>query len=215
MIGALIMAHGDDNGIVIPPRLATIQVAVIPIFRKPEERERVLSAVEKFVATFKAAGIGTKVDDREQYSPGWKYNDWEKRGVPLRIEVGPRDLEKNQVMLVRRDNGTKTPASQDGLAQTVRAMLDTIQSELFAKAKVFREEHSYPVDDYSKFNEILDGKAGFLWSHWCGTDPCEDRVKNETKATIRCIPTHREKESGKCVVCGNSSEGRVIFARAY
>jgi prolyl-tRNA synthetase len=215
MIGALIMAHGDDNGIVVPPRLATIQVVVIPIFRKPEERDRVMTAVNNFTAAFKSAGIGVKVDDREQYSPGWKYNEWEKRGVPLRIEVGPRDLEKNQVMLVRRDNGQKTPASQENLAETVRKTLDEIQAGLYQKAVEFREKHSYAVDDYSKFNEILDGEAGFLWSHWCGSNECEDRVKAETKATIRCIPMNRPKETGKCIVCGGNSEGRVIFARAY
>jgi prolyl-tRNA synthetase len=215
MIGALIMAHGDDNGIVIPPKLATIQLVVIPIFRKPEERARVMEAVNGFAASLKAAGIGFKVDDREQYSPGWKYNEWEKRGVPLRIEVGPRDLDKNQVMLVRRDNGQKTPASQDDLAGTVRTMLDTIQSDLYSRAMEFREKHSQPVDDYGKFNEILGGEAGFLWSHWCGSADCEERVKNETKATIRCIPMNRPQEPGKCIVCGAASEGRVIFARAY
>jgi len=215
MIGALIMAHGDDNGIVIPPKLATIQVAVIPIARKPEEKERVMPTVAKFVAEFKAAGIGVKVDDRDQVSPGWKYNDWERRGIPLRVEVGPRDLDKNQVMLARRDNGEKTATPLDGLAQTVRAMLDSIQSALFEKAKAFREAHSQNVDDYAKFNEILDGPSGFMWSHWCGSGACEERVKNETKATIRCIPMNRPKEAGKCVVCGQPSEGRVIFARAY
>jgi prolyl-tRNA synthetase len=215
MIGALIMAHGDDNGIVIPPKLATIQLVVIPIFRKPEERARVMEAVNAFAASLKSAGIGFKIDDREQYSPGWKYNEWEKRGVPLRIEVGPRDLDKNQVMMVRRDNGQKTPASQDNLAATVRSMLDTIQSDLYSTAKEFREKHSRPVDDYSKFNEILDGESGFLWSHWCGSAECEEQVKNETKATIRCIPMNQPKESGKCIVCGADSEGRVIFARAY
>src|SRR5207248_4809837 len=135
MIGALIMAHGDDNGIIIPPKLASIQVAVVPIFRKPEERERVMPAVDKFAASFKAAGIGFKIDDREQHSPGWKFNEWEKRGVPLRIEFGPKDLEKNQVMLARRDNREKTAASQDGLAEAVRRMLDTIQSSMFERAR--------------------------------------------------------------------------------
>ncbi len=215
MIGALVMAHGDDNGIVIPPRLATIQVVVIPIFRKPEERERVMPFVTNFTGALKAAGIGVRVDDREQYSPGWKYNEWEKRGIPLRIEVGPRDLDKNQVMLVRRDNGQKTPASQDGLTGTIRTTLDTIQSDLFEKAKAFREGNSRRVDDYSRFPEILDGPGGFLWSHWCGSGDCEERVKNETKATIRCIPLQRPSETGQCVVCGKPSEGRVIFARAY
>jgi prolyl-tRNA synthetase len=215
MIGALIMAHGDDKGIVIPPRLATIQVVVIPIARKPEERDRVLPAVQELAGSMKAAGIGVKVDDRDQYSPGWKYNEWEKRGVPLRIEVGPRDLDKNQVTLVRRDNGQKTPAALNEAVQAVQAMLDAIQAGLFQKAVEFRERHTHLVDDYARFNEILDGESGFLWSHWCGSDACEERVKNETKATIRCIPKDRTTEKGKCVVCGADSEGRVIFARAY
>jgi prolyl-tRNA synthetase len=215
MIGALIMAHGDDNGIVIPPKLATIQVVVVPIFRKPEERERVMQAVDQFSAPFKSAGIGFKIDDRDQYSPGWKFNEWEKRGIPLRIEVGPKDLEKNQVMLARRDSREKTPASQDGLADTVRQMLATIQSSMFERAREFREKHSYRVDDYAKFNGILDGEGGFLWSHWCGSGDCEEKVKDETKATIRNIPRDSPAEEGKCIKCGVRSERRVIFARAY
>jgi len=215
MIGALIMTHGDDNGIVIPPRLATTQVAVIPIFRKPEERDRVMEAVNKFTAGFKAAGIGFKIDAREQYSPGYKFNDWEKRGVPLRIEVGPKDLDKSQVVLARRDNGQKSPASQDGLDRTVREMLETIQKSLFDRAFEFREKHSYRIDDYSKFNEILDGEGGFLWSHWCGSGECEERIKDETKATIRNIPNESKPEEGKCIKCGAPSKRRVICARAY
>src|SRR5579862_9229596 len=202
MIGALIMAHGDDNGIVIPPRLAAIQVAVVPIFRKPEERDRVMQAVDKFAAAFKAAGIGFKVDMREQYSPGWKFNDWEKRGVPLRIEVGPKDLDKGQVVLARRDNGQKSPVAQDGLDRTVLDMLETIQKSLFDRAVEFREKHSYYIDDYAKFNEILDGEGGFIWSHWCGSGECEKRVKDETKATIRNIPMQSKAEEGKCIKCG-------------
>src|SRR5262250_3295162 len=202
MIGALIMTHGDDNGIIIPPKLATTQVVVVPIFRKPEERERVMPAVDKFTAEFKKLGIGFKVDDREQHSPGWKFNEWEKRGVPLRIEVGPKDLEKNQVMLARRDNREKTPASQDGLADTVQQMLTTIQSSMFERAREFREKHSYRIDDYAKFNEILDSEGGFLWSHWCGSGECEEKVKDDTKATIRNIPRDAPAEEGKCIKCG-------------
>jgi prolyl-tRNA synthetase len=215
MIGALIMAHGDDNGIMIPPKLATIQVVVVPIFRKPEERERVMKAVDNFAGQFKAAGIGFKIDDREQHSPGWKFNEWEKRGVPLRIEVGPKDLEKNQVMLARRDNREKTAVSQDSLGQSVRQMLDTIQTSMFERAREFREKHSYRIDDYSKFNEILDGDGGFLWCHWCGSGECEENVKEETKATIRNIPRDSPAEEAKCIKCGARSERRVIFARAY
>jgi len=215
MIGALIMAHGDDNGIVIPPRLATTQVVVVPIFRKPEERERVMEVVGKFTLRFKPAGIGFKVDDRDQYSPGWKFNDWEKRGIPLRIEVGPKDLERNQVVLARRDNGQKQNASQEGLERTVRDMLETIQSSLYERAREFREKHTHRVDDYKKFLEILDADGGFLWCHWCGSGECEERIKDETKATIRCIPMKAEPEEGKCILCGGRSERRVIFARAY
>jgi len=215
MIGALIMTHGDDNGIVIPPKLATTQVVVVPISKKPEERERVLQAVDKFAADFKKAGVGFKVDDREQHSPGWKFNEWEKRGVPLRIEVGPKDLEKNQVMLARRDNREKTPVSQDGLAGTVVEMLATIQKALYDRALEFRSKHTYYIDEYSKFGEILDGEGGFIWSHWCGSAECEERVKDETKATIRNIPRDSPPEEGTCVKCGARSERRVIFARAY
>src|SRR5215510_3810070 len=143
MIGALIMTHGDDNGIVIPPKLATVQVVVVPIFRKPEERELVMQAIDRFTAGFKSAGIGFKVDDRQQHNPGWKFNEWEKRGVPLRIEVGPKDLDKNQVMLARRDNREKTPASQDGLEGAVLRMLDAIQTGLYDRALEFREKHTY------------------------------------------------------------------------
>jgi prolyl-tRNA synthetase len=215
MIGALVMTHGDDNGIIIPPKLATTQVVVVPIFRKPEERERVLQAVDKFTSGFKAAGIGFKVDDREQHSPGWKFNEWEKRGIPLRIEVGPKDLEKSQVMLARRDNREKTAVSQDGLERTVPEMLAAIQKGLYDRALEFREKHSYRIDDYSKFLEILDGEGGFIWSHWCGSGECEEQIKEETKATIRNIPRDSPNEDGKCVKCGAKSERRVIFARAY
>ncbi|HLQ79090.1 MAG TPA: His/Gly/Thr/Pro-type tRNA ligase C-terminal domain-containing protein, partial [Terriglobia bacterium] len=145
---------------------------------------------------------------------GWKFNDWEKRGVPVRIELGPKDLEKNQVVIARRDTSEKSFVSQDGLAQAVLQMLDTIQKSLFDRAVEFRDRNSHRVDEYGKFNEMLDA-GGFLWSHWCGADACEEKVKTEAKATIRCIPLNREKETGKCIVCGGASDGRVIFARAY
>jgi prolyl-tRNA synthetase len=214
MIGALIMAHGDDNGIVIPPKLAAIQAAIIPIARKPEEKARVMEVAHRLAGEFKAAGIGYRLDERDQYSPGWKFNDWEKRGVPLRIELGPKDVEKNQVVIARRDTSEKSFVSQDGLAQTVLQLLDTIQKAMFDRAVEFRDRNSFQVDDYGKFNEMLDA-GGFLWSHWCNVDACEERIKTETKATIRCVPLKQEKESGECIVCGGASDGRVIFARAY
>ncbi|HEX4998748.1 MAG TPA: proline--tRNA ligase [Terriglobia bacterium] len=215
LIGALIMAHGDDNGIVIPPRLAATQTAIVPISRKPEERSRVMEAAARIAAALGEAGVGVVVDDRDQHSPGWKFNDWEKRGVPLRMELGPKDLEKNQAVLVRRDTGEKTPVSQDGIGPAVVAALANIQQSLFDRAAAFREANSRRVDAYADFNPILDGTGGFLWSHWCGSDACEERVKNETKATIRCIPMNREREDGVCVVCGQPSAARVVFARAY
>jgi prolyl-tRNA synthetase len=214
MIGALIMAHGDDNGIVIPPKLATIQLAIVPIFRKPDERARVMEAANRIATACTAAGVGVKVDERDQHSPGWKFNDWEKRGVPLRMEVGPKDLEKNQAVLARRDTGEKSFVSQDDLAQTVVAMLDTLQKSLFEKARAFRDKNSHEVDNYGQLTALLE-EGGFIWAQWCGSDACEERVKNETKGTIRCIPSDRKKEPGKCVVCGSRSEGRVVFARAY
>jgi prolyl-tRNA synthetase len=173
-----------------------------------------MEAANRIADSFKANGIGVKVDTREQHSPGWKFNDWEKRGVPLRLELGPKDLEKNQVVLARRDTGEKSFVSQDGLTEAVRTLLDAIQKGLFDRALAFREKNSHVVDDYGKFGEMLDA-GGFLWSHWCASEACEERVKNELKATIRCIPSGREAESGKCVVCGSPSEARVIFARAY
>jgi prolyl-tRNA synthetase len=174
-----------------------------------------MQAVDKFAADFKKVGIGFKIDDREQYSPGWKFNEWEKRGVPLRIEVGPKDLDRNQVVLARRDNREKAPASQNGLERTVQDMLDTIQKSLYQRALEFREKHTNCVDDYAKFNEILDGEGGFIWSHWCGSGECEERIKDETKATIRNIPRDSRPEEGKCIKCGDRSAQRVIFARAY
>jgi prolyl-tRNA synthetase len=173
-----------------------------------------MEAANRIATACTAAGVGVKVDERDQHSPGWKFNDWEKRGVPLRMEVGPKDLEKNQAVLARRDTGEKSFVSQDGLAQTVVAMLDTLQKSLFEKARAFRDKNSHEVDNYGQLTALLE-EGGFIWAQWCGSDACEERVKNETKGTIRCIPSDRKKEPGKCVVCGSRSEGRVVFARAY
>jgi prolyl-tRNA synthetase len=218
LIGALIMAHGDDKGIVIPPKLAETQVAIVPIFRKPEERVRVFETASRILAALKGAGVGCALDERDQHSPGWKFNDWEKRGVPLRIELGPKDIEKGQAVLVRRDTGEKSFTPQEGLARTVVDMLESIQKSLFDRALAFRDANSRRVDTYAQFKTILDESGGFLRAHWCGGGDCEEQVKNETKATIRCIPinpAHREEEAGRCLVCGGPSNLRVIFARAY
>ena len=213
MVGALIMAHGDDRGIIIPPKLATTQLVVVPIFRKPEQRAAVMERIDRIAPELD--GIGFKVDDREQYSPGRKFNEWEQRGVPLRMELGPKDLEKNQAVVARRDTGEKDCVSQDGLRATIDEALDAVQKGLFQRALDFRDAHSHKVDEYGRFNEILDGDGGFLWSQWCGSAECEEKVKNDTKATIRCIPTDQEKEPGSCLACGGSSDQRVVFGRAY
>jgi prolyl-tRNA synthetase len=214
LVGALIMAHGDDRGIVIPPRLASTQLVIVPIYRDDGQRSAVLDRVGRLGQDLDR--VGFRVDDREQHSPGHKFNHWEQRGIPLRMEIGPKDLEKNQVVMVRRDTGEKASVSQEGLGDTVREMLDRIQAGLFARALEFRESRTYVVDDYSEFGSILDGaRPGFIRSHWCGSGACEERVKTETKATIRCIPRNAEPETGACVVCGNRSERRVIFAHAY
>lgn len=215
LIGALIMAHGDDRGIIVPPKLAATPVVIVPIYRKEEQRGRVMEAVSRIRATLARPGV--QIDDRDHYSPGWKFNYWEQRGVPLRMEVGPRDIDSNQAVLVRRDTGAKSFVSQDSIGATVATLLDEVQAGLFERARAFREAHSFRIDTYSEFSEALDGPGGFIWSHWCGQAGCEDRVKTETKATIRCIPFDDagERESGACIVCGSPSPKRVVFARAY
>src|SRR5262245_20677927 len=173
MIGALIMAHGDDNGIVIPPKLATIQLAIVPIFRKPEERTRVMEAANQIAASCMKAGIGVKVDARDQHTAGWKFNDWRKRGVPLRMQRGRKDIDKDPGVFAHRDTGEKTFVSQDGIAQAARTMLDSIQSGLFEKALTFREKNTHQIDDYGKLSAQLE-EGGFLWAHWCTSEACEE-----------------------------------------
>ena len=213
LVGALIMAHGDDKGIIVPPRLARTPLVIVPIFRKPEERVAVMERIRRLETDLD--GIDFHVDDREQHSPGWKFNHWERRGVPLRMEMGPKDLEKDQVVLVRRDTGEKQFVPQSGLGRTVETMLNDVQKDLYQRALDFRESHTHRVDDYDQFNDILDEPGGFLWSHWCGAAACEERIKNETKATLRCIPLDDDTEPGRCVACDGASPRRVVFSRAY
>ncbi len=213
LIGALIMTHGDDNGIIIPPKLAQTQMVIVPIW-KEDSRAKVLEFSNNIFSQLKSK-FSVKLDDREQYKPGYKYIEWEMIGVPLRIEIGPRDVENNQVVLVRRDNREKIPTPVNQLIKKIDETLSTIQSDLYKKALKFREENTYTCDDYNEFKNILEEKSGFIQAHWCGSVKCEEQVKEETKATIRTIPFDREEEKGKCIVCGSSSNGRVIFAKAY
>jgi len=213
LIGALIMTHGDDNGVIIPPKLAQIQLVIIPIW-KESNRDQVLDYTGDIYQKLKPH-FSVKLDDREQYKPGYKYVEWEMQGVPLRVEIGPRDVENNQVMLVRRDTREKIPVPMDNLIPRIQETLDRIQQDLFNRALEFRKANTYQIDDYREFQKVIEEKNGFIEAHWCGSPDCEEKVKDDTKATIRNIPFERAEESGKCIVCGKPSEGRVIFAKAY
>jgi len=214
LIGAIVMVHGDDQGLILPPRLAPIQVIVVPIWTSDEEREQVLAATKGITESFGEA-LCYKVDDREEYSPGWKFNEWEMRGVPLRVEIGPRDVAERQVVLARRDTGEKVVVAQEVLAQRIHDLLEDIQQSLLRRAKRFLDENSYDLDDYEEFKRIIEGKGGFIYAHWCGSSECEAAIKEETKATIRCIPLDQEEAIGKCIYCGKEAREKALFAKAY
>lgn len=215
MIGALIMTHSDDQGLVLPPKLAPVQVVIVPIYRKDDEKVKVLEAAGRIERELKAASLSVKLDARETQRPGWKFNEYEVQGVPVRLAIGPRDVENGNVEVARRDTRTKEVVSQDGLADRLRTMLDTIQRDLFERALQLRAENTHVVDAYDEFKEVLDTKGGFLLAHWDGSDETEAQIKEETKATIRCIPLDQQEEEGRDLVSGRPSKGRVVFARAY
>ena len=214
LVGALIMAHSDDNGLVAPPRLAPVQVVLIPIARKDDERAQVLQVVDQLEASLKDR-VRLKVDRRLEVSPGWKFNEWELKGACLRLEMGPRDVAAGQVTVVSRLDRSKENIPLDKVTDRVPEMLDELQATLLENYRKMQSDHTHEVDDYGRFNEILDGDGGFLRSHWCGGAECEAKVKAETKATIRCIPLDAPEESGTCVACEGPSSRRVVFARAY
>jgi prolyl-tRNA synthetase len=215
LIGGLVMTHSDDEGLVLPPRIAPLQVVIVPIFKGEEQKALLDEKVHAMVASFKAAGIRVKYDDSDNQRPGWKFAEYELKGVPVRIAVGPRDLENNQVEIARRDTKEKTTVSMDGITATVAQLLLDIQSNLFERAKKYRDEHITKVDSWEDFIATLDTKAGFVSAHWDGTSVTEDKIKEMTKATIRCIPLNNEQEAGTCILTGNPSTQRVLFARAY
>jgi prolyl-tRNA synthetase len=214
LIGAVVMAHGDDNGLVLPPKVAPTQVVIVPIY-KGDEKEKVLSAAEEIRRRIEEAGLRVKLDAREGLRPGFKFNEWELKGVPLRLELGPKDLDARQVMAVKRHNRAKRPLPAAALAEAAPALLEEIQGDLLDAAGKRQEAATHTVDGYDDFKRILDAPGGFLRCHWCGSAECEERVKQETKATIRCIPMEAPEEKGRCLVCGNGSSRRVLFARAY
>ena len=215
LIGGLVMTHSDDEGLVLPPRIAPLQVVIVPIFKGEEQKALLDEKVHAMVASFKAAGIRVKYDDSDNQRPGWKFAEYELKGVPVRIAVGPRDLENNQVEIARRDTKEKTTVSMDGITATVSQLLLDIQSNLFNRAKKYRDEHITKVDSWDDFISTLDTKAGFVSAHWDGTPETEDKIKEMTKATIRCIPLNNEQEAGTCILTGKPSVQRVLFARAY
>ncbi len=213
LIGALIMAHSDDRGLVLPPKMAHRPVVIIPIWRG-DEKKAVMDFADGVFQELKAH-YPVIFDDREQYKPGYKFSEWELQGIPIRLEIGPRDVAKNSLVLVRRDTMQKQFVERKGILYTVTETLDRMQEEMLQKAKEFREANSFRIDDYAAFKKQIEGEGGFVYSHWCGDAQCEARIKEDTKATIRNIPFDQEKEEGQCIVCGKKSTGRVIFAKAY
>ncbi|OGG03484.1 MAG: proline--tRNA ligase [Candidatus Glassbacteria bacterium RIFCSPLOWO2_12_FULL_58_11] len=214
LVGALIMAHSDDRGLVLPPALAPLEIVIVPIYRSDEERGLVLEKAEQIRREL--AGKHTvKLDDREQFKPGFKFSEWEMRGVPLRLELGPRDVASGQVVLVRRDTGGKESVAVESVSSAAGMALQEIQQGLYKRALAFREENSVKIDGYGELKEFLARDGGFALVHWAGDSADEERLQEETKATIRCIPLSQEKEAGRCVMTGKPSNGRVVVAKAY
>lgn len=215
LMGALIMSHSDDNGLVIPPKLAPTQVVIVPIYKGDEGLKKVSETAWKIVDKLKAKGITVKYDDRDSQRPGWKFAEYELKGIPVRIAIGERDLANGTIEVARRDNLSKETISIDGVDAYTEKLLNEIQDNLFTRAKKRTEESTHIADSYDEFKKILDEKAGFVSAHWDGTPETEEKIKEETKATIRCIPLNNKLEEGKCIYSGKPSKQRVLFARAY
>jgi prolyl-tRNA synthetase len=215
LMGALVMAHSDDSGLVLPPKLAPIQVVIVPIFRSEEELAQISEYVATLTKELKSKGIRVKYDNRDTQRPGFKFAEYELRGIPLRIAIGGRDLANGTVELARRDTKTKETVPQEGLVSQIEGLLVEIQDNIYQKALKFRAESTYKADTYEEFKRILDETPGFISAHWDGTPETEERIKQETKATIRCIPLNNPLEDGVCILTGKPSKQRVLFARAY
>jgi prolyl-tRNA synthetase len=213
-MGALIMAHSDDNGLVLPPKLAPIQVVIIPIHKTPEDLAKISEKIDPIVKELKAAGISVKYDDDDKQRSGWKFAEYELRGVPIRLGMGMRDLESGTIEIARRDNLTKESRPLEGIIDHIKSLLDEIQANIFDRALKFREDNTFKVDSWEAFKEQIE-RGGFISAHWDGTAETEAKIKDETKATIRCIPLDAQPEEGKCIYSGAPSNRRVLFARAY
>lgn len=215
LIGALVMAHSDDEGLVIPPRIAPIQVVVVPIYKGPDQKALVDSKVNELTAGLKAKGISYKYDDSENNRPGWKFAEYELKGVPVRIAIGPKDIEIGVVEIARRDTKEKKSVASAGAADYIQQLLEDIQVNLFNRALAFRDAHINPANSWDEFKTMLTEKGGFVSAHWDGSSETEEKIKEETKATIRCIPLNNQQESGVCIYSGKPSTQRVLFALAY
>ena len=215
LIGALVMAHSDDNGLVLPPKIAPLQVVIVPIFKGEEQKAQIDEKVSALMQQLKAAGISVKYDDNDNARPGWKFAEYELKGVPVRVALGARDLQNGVAEVARRDTKEKASIALDGLADHIKNLLEEIQQNLYNRALSFREENTRTVDSWDEFVRLLDEKPGFLSAHWDGTAETEEAIKEQTKATIRCIPLNNQQEEGKCILTGKPSSQRVLFARAY
>ena len=215
LIGALIMSHSDNNGLILPPNLAPIQVVMVPIFNSDDEYEAIINLFEKIKTSLLKLNISCKIDDRKFHKPGWKFAEYEMKGVPVRIALGPRDLEKNTLEIARRDNLKKEIISIENAEQKIQHILKLIQKDILKKAKNFRDENSHDAKDYDEFKTLAKNNSGFIYAHWDGTEKTEEKIKSDTKATIRCIPYENKGKPGKCIVTGKPSKQKVIFAKAY
>ncbi len=215
MIGGLVMAHGDDEGLILPPKIAPVQVVIIPIFKGPDQKAVIDEKAAELMQQLKSAGVRVKYDNSEHTRPGWKFAEYEMKGVPLRIAIGLRDIENNSVEVARRDTRSKTTLPLDGLTARISALLEEIQLNMFNKAKDFRDSHIIKADTWNEFEQALKGEGGFVAAHWDGTIDTEAAIKEKSKATIRCIPLDNVQEEGSCILTGKPSSQRVLFARAY
>jgi prolyl-tRNA synthetase len=215
LIGALVMVHGDDRGLVVPPKVAPVQTVIVPITYKTEDSNAILAKAKEILEQLKAHCIATVLDGRPEYTPGWKFNNWELKGVPVRIEIGPRDLKQEQVTLARRDTYQKTTAKMTDAVVAVKKLLEEIQNNLYIKAKTTLEEKTITVQDYETLKKTLKSKGGFIKAAWCGRSECEEKVKEETGATIRLRPFEKEKPTVNCVYCREKAVEMVYFARSY
>jgi prolyl-tRNA synthetase len=215
LMGALIMAHSDDNGLILPPKLAPFQVVIVPIYKKTEQLRSISEKVTSIVKELKDKGISVKYDDNDNKKPGWKFAEYELKGVPVRLAIGPRDIENGTVEVARRDTLQKEVVPVEGISERIEKLLNDIQIGIYKKALLFREENTRKVDTWEEFKKVLNTKGGFILAHWDGTTETENKIKEETKATIRCIPIDNEQEPGKCIYSGKQSKQRVIFGIAY